>query len=851
MNKNNPTQSGVALLMSLGILALLSILGVAFSTNMRLMERTTMDFVYNMQTRYLAEAGIEYTIAQLKYGTEGARSNAIDTTSEAWYANGYSDNTLLSGRGSYSVKIIDCASQIYLNDGNPNLEQILKNLRTALGASLTDADCNKIANSAPYLTKEDVKRSGITDTKYNEIKDYITVNAYVGPYVVNPRDIDDKPYESQPRAPINVNTASQEVLQAVLTGLKAVHSCPNCGGDGKEYRSSAGPPDQSITCTDCDGTGTLEITSDEAINLADFIVNDATNKRPYKSWSEFYSKIKNCSSIGSKDTDLVIANANPNTGFSWARNVGWASKLGYVGKYVIDYNKDGNITDSADKGLVNSTTEFSFNSGGYYEVQSTGTLRNPLGNVVAQKNIGTVVKIFDIFRQTTQAQFKDGSKTNVQTYPEPVEATESTVSPASYDGQIMLAKKTSASSDNVTFRADYKTTLNADSAVGSTSRMSTAGSPTVGSVASTNSRGELMPDGMLVDNFDSVRPLYWPSGNISGDGSLEIWFKSMWRGYDTRIFGDDTTFRAERKLFRLTSSEKVEDLGYPYLFFYIWSAVETGSLGTWGSGKRGGGVWKTDGGGHWDYADGFFCWSSWQYGTWDTGTWNHLVVTWENTTENGGKGDPLGNYTKRHYIYFNGFQLPESNPLKYKYYYHTVYNDSGADFGMMIGGEKDSWNNNYGEFSDSILSRVRIWNIALQSSQIQAAYNDGLYESSGTFTSSGFNPGENVEWGTITWTEGLPKTNNYYGNNYIGSTNIYGINGDIQIDVDTGSGMTGNWNNPESDNTISDSGNSISYKATFSASPTIVNKPLVDTPVLEDVTITYLPKTKIRYWRGI
>lgn len=41
--------SGVALLMALGILALLAILAVAFATSMRYAERTSRDFKYEQQ----------------------------------------------------------------------------------------------------------------------------------------------------------------------------------------------------------------------------------------------------------------------------------------------------------------------------------------------------------------------------------------------------------------------------------------------------------------------------------------------------------------------------------------------------------------------------------------------------------------------------------------------------------------------------------------------------------------------------------------------------------------------------------------------------------------------------------
>jgi len=66
--------------------------------------------------------------------------------------------------------------------------------------------------------------------------------------------------------------------------------------------------------------------------------------------------------------------------------------------------------------------------------------------------------------------------------------------------------------------------------------------------------------------------------------------------------------------------------------------------------------------------------------------------------------------------------------------------------------------------------------------------------------------------------------------------------------VDTtpaGNNFHGNWNDPASGQPIDAESGIIRYRADFSAT----GSPRIETPVLEDVTITYLPKTQILYRR--
>ncbi|MDD5270791.1 MAG: hypothetical protein PHE80_06365 [Candidatus Omnitrophica bacterium] len=820
---------GVAILIALGVLTFLSFVGVTFTIGSIISLKAAYNNYYAAKARMAADTGIARALAELRLGDGGATTDAIDIAALS-YSGTMDLNRGLTG--SYNVTVIDCASRININDENPNLAQILKNLSgTSSPALLTDADCDNIADNRPYSCLEEIKMHISGDTqqekedKYAGVAGYLTVYGYVDPLTVNPVDV-TSPYAVQPRSPVNVNTASKEVIQAVLSGVTAVHACPNCGGDGQ-----INGPSSSDACGSC-SSGTLTIDSTEADLLAQYIVS----RRPYSNWSQFYLSVKNCGSIGTRDADLVMANACPNTGFSWIRNYGWASKMGYLGKYLVDWNRNG-LADAGDKGLTVHTTEFCFNSGGYYEITSSGEISRS-GIPLARNNVVTVAKIYDIYRLTNQQQMEatGSSKANVTTYPEPVEAEVSAPQAAAYDGQIMLAKKTSggpdASGGSGWFNAPYKVSLSALSAGGSGDPVDVPGGgsngtkPNVESVANYSDRGELMPEGMLVDMFDQVRAAYKTPGNIlAGNGTMEIWFKTQWNSTDSRIYGDSDI---DRKMLRLTSGSAIEGFtdpnGVPYFTLFMWSD----GGGTYAKALWGGGTWNTSAGA-WGFAGSDFYWGDtwfgWPYGGrgwghWDAGKWNHLAITWINPSPI--EGNPEGTYNSAVcpiYVYLNGeLKLfsdcgsADASNLNV-YYYHSDYEDKGdINYDFMCGNEYSKWNTNQGtfEFSNSVIGSVWIWNSQRSDIQINADLNNGIYVPAGTYVSPLYEPGATVLWGAVTWTQAIPD-------------DIADEGGGVTLSVDTTgtkTAWTGGWTDPSGGHAINTVSDSIAIKAGLSATET-------------------------------
>ena len=790
---------GFAIILSLGALTILTMIGTAMVLNVLSERRASSNYTAGLKAKYLAEAGVMRAIAELKFGNQGAFNDAIDSLGETALSTGYSNANLLGNRGSYTVTVIDCASRINLNDQNSNarLSQMLQSLSAAISPSpgLTSGECDSIASHRPYAYKEEVMvKANISKTKYNAIANFITVYGYVDPTTVDPQDI-TTPYAIQPRSPVNVNTAPPEVLRAVLTGIEADHSCPNCGGDGY-YFDVLG---NHISCPYCGGlgspgniTGNIVIGTTWAQLLSAYIVTN----RPYTSWDAFYGSVKSYFNVPtlsfSSNQEVVLANANPHTGFSWARNAAWASRQGYVGKYIIDWDKNG-IIDANDKGLRKSTTEFSFNSGGFYEITSTGTLRDPSGTAVAQRRITIVARVFNTIKVANQAQqdavgnamgfdAATSIKSNVVSYPEPVG-----VNPAAYDGEIMLARVSHSTPNSGNFlRADYTTNFNADGCGGTAAIQDPPNpvsglhgrKPRIGSVASTNNRGDLMPDGMLVDAHDIVCPDYLPSGNITANaGTLEVWFKPMWNSYDTVGYMDDYQYGYARKIYRFMSKDEIMGSGsltWPFSTFVFYSqnfGVAKGcSIGAQGYGFFQQGIgWsyypnKAEGNPEYDIEFSRNYYGNESLGKLDAGSWHQFVLSWKEPPSGGECSPPntgawAGSYPNDLQVSMDGVVITNDQN-----FHHTEYvNNTNYQY-LMIGNE---WWQGSGATShfqrtqlNGIIGSARIWDSYLTQAQIANEYGQGFYQKDGTYTSASLMPpaGGQVTWGTINWTGVMPSS---------------------------------------------------------------------------------------------
>ncbi|MFA5093806.1 MAG: LamG-like jellyroll fold domain-containing protein [Candidatus Omnitrophota bacterium] len=804
-------KKGIALIMVVSTLGIMCLLGVSFLLSTQMETKAGKNYAHNVKTEYLAEAGIARGIAELRSGSEGAAGNAVDTLTEGWNA-GYSDGTLLGGRGYYSVTAIDCASQLNIhNTSNTNLLQILRNLNTVLGSPLTNDECADVISNGPYAVKEEIGiKAGLTDAKYNAIKNYITIYGWEDPDVINPHT--SVPYSAQSRSPININTVSAELLTAVLMGLS---------------------------------DGTNDINNIEAADLAAYIIAG----RPYSTWDGVWNRLVSAEPavIVDGDAAVVAANFNPNTDIMRINpNYSWRYK--HNSRSAI--NTLDAVTGVDKTSLTVNTTELCFSSGGYYELNSTGEIRNSIGGALSQSRISAVVKVFDIWRQTTQAQFELGdfsapaggegaTGTNgrsIQSYPEPQHG--SYPSNAHYDGQLMLAVNTTANTGGAMgMRASFDDDLDADSGGGTLQELESANDDA--RVIDTPNRSDLMPDGHLtVRNGDLQSCLSYNEVNKVNNkrGTVEMWLKPAFNNAILR--NPDYT---SRQFFSIASAAIPgqppigEQNGGGFLASYLFSHYNYNTI-QWRfhiRGYRKEICIKGD-----PLGDGYLVWRGVWKGSrrelpdgWESGTWHHFAVTWEYMED---RDETVL------VLYIDGYPQVSSSykPSEWapKYAaYPGLFNNTN----FVIGYDSGEFPNNISSTrADSTIDEVRIYDYAKGSGGILLDWGNGVYydspdaSSEASYISPFINVGSSV-LGSISWTEHIPG-------------NIAGA--DIVFDIHDGS----SWR-PVSATNPSGVGLNIvpnglvRYRAYFRESDT----GLYDTMVLDDVTITYLSKSQILYWRRI
>lgn len=200
---------------------------------------------------------VDYLFLQVTY--------EVDTNTEAWYTGAYATYPLTLGDGTIqSVSITDEAGKVHLNYA---LQPLLRYLMVERG--IASGTANTLAtNIVNYRTSnwfdsvEEVQRvTGMTVAYYNLIKDYVTVYSFINTDVTRP---------SGSRAPININTASREVLEAIFDPI------------------SMGASDPASLATDIiNARATVPFTcfySSDAVITSDFY--DFVNARSYLSTAE-------------------------------------------------------------------------------------------------------------------------------------------------------------------------------------------------------------------------------------------------------------------------------------------------------------------------------------------------------------------------------------------------------------------------------------------------------------------------------------------------------------------------------------------------------------------------------------
>lgn len=356
MKINN--NSAIALILTVGILAILALVAVGFSAFTRLELRATENFANQLRAELIAEAGIARAINDLKYHTTyGAKVDPYDTMLDPWfYTSGVSvdlaaaaspsyGSDIIYGDGTYRLKVIDCAALININTPLPgsDAENDLERMLVRLGISLTEAqnlvNLRKTLPGLVFSSKEEIRLV----LGSNSIEDFITLY----------NNADDAPGHTF-RTFVNVNTASANVLYAVLRDLMDNNTECEDLRDAIIARRTANPFDGE----------------NPDANVFNFICP----RSEFKKFLNYAADVSGLNIISSANRDSVFEKTDPNS----------------------------NNTE---------TTHFSFDSGGYYEIEALGEYRG------AKKRIKKVVSIYNKIYETTASEFNsagNGARVNLK-----------------------------------------------------------------------------------------------------------------------------------------------------------------------------------------------------------------------------------------------------------------------------------------------------------------------------------------------------------------------------------------------------------------------------------------------------
>ncbi len=655
-------RSGMVLLVTLGMLAILTLLATTFVAITGMERDTASNYVLEARALMLAHSGVDYAVTMFKtplgqtsraiYGGEDwsglreaigtADGNSDDANGNAngvldiagcdlrsarrpsFFADANGDGlpdliSIASGAGTaqrgfsgrllgtyhpngdtFAVAAIDTSSMVHVNGKGAGMRRLMDNLGQLAVTPPVAGLGTAMQGAQPYGTLEELVAKGVlTQAQFQQLRPFLTVYTWEDPAVIRPdpqQNLLIRPENLrrltfiEPRAPINVNTADFLVVKAALLGISG-YSTDNNNPTKSTFVLDATRADnlaraivvaREETYTDANGNKMYD--SGEA--YTDLNANGKYDG-PFRSWEHFESFLPSVTGfVGNFNTwarDLVSANANPNA---------------LLNKFQPDHHRWRGI-DKSD--LIVYTTEFCFESTGYFRIRSLGRITNANFLTVADKEIEVTVKMFDTMRLTSQEDFeaaalKVAMAPDVMTLPEEVaeilnESYTDTNGdkrftkgdaftdangdgmrdgPAIYDGQLTLRNADPpdslpwGDSSSMAFRCLFTDSITVD-ALGPdkypsyladvASPSSAAGVPLSGGALTTtvdrggsllkdlngsNDYPDLFPDGMFIRK-EFGETIYWTSllNWPVGQGSFGFWVKPTWVNIPSSILYRD------------------------------------------------------------------------------------------------------------------------------------------------------------------------------------------------------------------------------------------------------------------------------------------------------------------------
>jgi hypothetical protein len=318
----------------------------------------------------------------------------------------------------YSLQVTDCNALIYLNDrgrldqnaGQPSrIGNMIDSLAQALGLPNNLGDSIMAVRGTGFRRVEELQTI-LTPDQYNKLVPYLTCSAYVDPKVVDYPDPGTtgtsahSHLTNQARAPIDINKAPYPVLVAALNGIAA--SSPTGGTASISLAKADAIARAIIQYRDAPSIPTDAATATENTPAASLCGLDSSGnpsrRYGFETWGEFKTFLTGAQADGTAlpagqsispaltnyERSLVFANANPNTDLN---------------KWVPDLSIFA-LFDKSD--ITVGTTEFCFGSCGVFQIDSLGVILGADGAPVAQSKVRSIVRVFERYVDTTQADFE-------------------------------------------------------------------------------------------------------------------------------------------------------------------------------------------------------------------------------------------------------------------------------------------------------------------------------------------------------------------------------------------------------------------------------------------------------------
>lgn len=566
---------GFAIFISIGVLALLSILASTFAMMSQMERSVAGSYVDQVRAKLLANAGIEMAVSRLG---RLARTQAFEDLNSPWvYRDGpgvdiesctqpsfqEAGSPIRSGRLAatydggtdlYVVKVLDSASMIDLNAPLPNLPTILENLGQGIadlrgtnpipvGMGAAIVNYRNSLPSARLRTKSDLLNvPGMSRANYELLKDFVCVECYRDDNVIVPnpsanfpgnwpnagqllRNISPppgRPAGTPPigRATINLNTAPYPVLVAWAAGLSgyAVETAPT------------GPARLGTAPVQFVKTQVPAITYAEAQQIANQVIS-RRQVRPFRTMDDVAMFI-----------DCPLPVGNPRNPYP-----NGLVQLGVISRqkgWVLMAMADPNLTTNkifptapafnpVDKqDLTFVTFEACFSSMGFYEIEALGRVLAPNGSIRADARVRTTARIYRVLRQTTQGEltnisgFSTAMMDKVNSYPESIQ---DFGTPSPFEGMLQLSSEwqTASPGGAVVGWTRYRSQLPWDG--GGAGMAAIAGSVDPKDEGGTVfGLSDLHPDGvMTIRQAPEMLSYRTPTSLTPRDGAIEFWVKLL------------------------------------------------------------------------------------------------------------------------------------------------------------------------------------------------------------------------------------------------------------------------------------------------------------------------------------